>query len=191
MVVMVTSRSRVALVAVIVAATLGATGCTGGGSRGPGDSPLILPSPRAVNATTVPLLPTSRFALPEFDLSRFQALLRQLNGTPVVVNLWGSWCAPCREEAPKLAAAARQFGHRVQFLGVDLQDDRTNARLFVRDAGWPYPSVFDPDGAIRSGLGQQGQPHTLVFDRRGHLVAVFNGPIERAGSLAAALRKVL
>jgi thiol-disulfide isomerase/thioredoxin len=186
--VMRTSRVTIGLVTVVA---LGLTACTGGGTPRPTDSRPVLPSPRAINATTAPLLPTDRFALPQFDYSQFQTLLRQLRGTPVVVNLWGSWCAPCRREAPSLTTAARRFGSRVQFLGVDLQDSRTEARVFIRDAGWPYPSVFDPPRAVLTGLGLLGTPITLVFDRAGHQVAVFNGPIERAHTLEAAIRRVV
>jgi thiol-disulfide isomerase/thioredoxin len=109
----------------------------------------------------------------------------------VVVNLWGSWCGPCRREAPELTKAARRFGRRVQFLGVDLQDSRTEARLFIRDAGWPYPSVFDSPRAILTGLGLLGTPITLVFDRQGHRVATFNGPVGRARDLERVLRRVV
>src|SRR5438094_202055 len=59
-------------------------------------------------------------ALPQLDPARFRQLLAQLRGKPVVVNIWASWCGPCIAEAPDLAAAAREFQGRVQFLGVDV-----------------------------------------------------------------------
>jgi cytochrome c biogenesis protein CcmG, thiol:disulfide interchange protein DsbE len=175
----------------LVALALVASSCAEGAPDGNDRPPPVLPSPRAINATTAPLLPVSRFELPGVDFDEFQRLLRQLRGTPVVVNIWGSWCGPCRQEAPRLAEAARAFGRRVQFLGVDVEDNRLDARIFIRDAGWPYPSVFDPPRAVLTGLGYLGPPITLVFDRRGHRIKVFTGPLDRAGDLERVLPQVV
>lgn len=123
------------------------------------------------------LLPEDRLALPTFDLERYEALLDELRGTPVVVNFWGSWCPPCELEAPGLAEVAAEFQGRAQFLGVDILDSREPARDFIRRFDWPYPSVFDPTGAIRDGLGYLGQPITLVYDAEGDLVFEWNGII--------------
>lgn len=144
------------------------------------------PAVPARNAAVAPLLPTDAAALPELDLDGYRTLLGQLEGTPVVVNLWGSWCAPCRQEAPDLAAAHERFGDRVQFLGVDLLDARESARAFMREFGWTYPSVFDPSGDIRDGLGLLGQPATLVYDADGALVERWVGPVP-PGELEARL----
>ncbi len=97
-----------------------------------------------------------------------------------MVNVWGSWCGPCREEAPHLAAAHDRFGARVQFLGVDILDARESARDFMREHGWDYPSLYDPPGAIRDGLGLLGQPVTLFYDAAGELVDRWIGPIPQA-----------
>jgi thiol-disulfide isomerase/thioredoxin len=136
------------------------------------------------------LLPTDRLALPRFDLARFQALLEELRGTPVVVNVWGSWCPPCTDEAPDLATVSREFQGRVQFVGVDILDAVAPAREFIRRFDWPYPSVFDPTGAIRDGLGYVGQPVTLLYDRGGGLAFVWQGTIT-AQLLRSEIRKVL
>jgi thiol-disulfide isomerase/thioredoxin len=110
----------------------------------------------------------------------------------VVVNLWGSWCGPCREEAPTLAKVARRFDHRVQFLGVDEADpSRVPAREHIRDFGLPYPSVSDPTRSVLTGLGYLGPPITLVFDAHGKRVETFTGPIRRASDLERAVRSVL
>ena len=123
------------------------------------------------------LLPSSPTALPEFDPTRFHELLGQLRGKPVVVNVWASWCGPCVVEAPDLAKAARLFQGRVQFLGVDVLDQLGPARAFIRKYGWSYPSVFDPQAAIRNDLGFIGQPETIVFDRTGKRIFVQSGAI--------------
>jgi thiol-disulfide isomerase/thioredoxin len=124
-----------------------------------------------------PLLPESRVALPEYDLAQFKALIEELHGTPVVVNFWGSWCPPCRVEAPELADAARDYRGKVQFLGVDILDNRQTARDFILAADWQYPSIFDPKAEIRDGLGYVGQPITLIYDRDGTLAFEWNGVI--------------
>jgi cytochrome c biogenesis protein CcmG, thiol:disulfide interchange protein DsbE len=144
----------------------------------------------AVNATNAPLLPTDAHALPEFDLATYELLLEQLDGTPVVVNFWGSWCGPCRTEAPHLAEAHARFGDRVQFLGVDILDARQSARTFMAEFGWTYPSVYDPPGAIRDGLGVLGQPVTLFYDRNGDVVDRWVGALSR-DELTRRLRALL
>lgn len=123
------------------------------------------------------LLPDSRVSLPEYDLRQFQALIEELRGKPVVVNFWGAWCPPCRVEAPDLAEAAREFRGRVQFIGVDILDNRQAARDFILAADWQYPSIFDPKAEIRDGLGYVGQPITLIYDRDGKLAFEWNGVV--------------
>jgi thiol-disulfide isomerase/thioredoxin len=136
------------------------------------------------------MLPTDRLALPQIDPAGYEAILAELRGSPVVVNFWGSWCGPCIEEAPDLAAVAREYEGRVQFLGVDILDAREPARDFIRRFDWPYPSVFDPNGAVRDALGYVGQPITLVYDRRGELAFERTGAIDAEG-LRREIREVL
>jgi thiol-disulfide isomerase/thioredoxin len=134
----------------------------------------------ADNATRAPLLPTNAFALPDLDLAGYQRLLEQLRGTPVYVNVWGSWCPPCRQEAPFIADAHARYGDRVQFLGIDILDSRESAREFMREFGWSHPSVFDLEGEIRDELGYIGQPVSIFYDAQGEVVADFAGPLSEA-----------
>jgi cytochrome c biogenesis protein CcmG, thiol:disulfide interchange protein DsbE len=151
-----------------------AAGCASGDIPcGPAASP-------AENASTAALLPASTTELPLFDPATFQRLLAQLRGTPAVVNLWASWCGPCRDEAPLLAEAARRYGSRVQFLGVDVLDARGSAQAFVAEYGWPYPSVYDPNGAIRDDLRFVGLPATVFVDRSGEIAGRLAAPLTRA-----------
>jgi thiol-disulfide isomerase/thioredoxin len=123
------------------------------------------------------LLPEDRLTLPEFNLARYEALITELRGAPVVVNFWGSWCPPCTAEAPDLAKVSKEYEGRAQFVGVDILDAREPARDFIVRYDWQYPSVFDPAGAIRDGLGYIGQPITLVYDRKGELSFEWNGVV--------------
>ncbi|MFB3738257.1 MAG: TlpA family protein disulfide reductase [Candidatus Velamenicoccus archaeovorus] len=167
-----TFRRRLAAL-IVVASLAAACGSSPAGSGGGADVPTVL----ATNATTAALLPTDVMALPTFDYDRFRELMGQLRGTPVVVNVWASWCGPCREEGPRLAEAATTFGSRVQFLGIDILDARPSARSFMQREGWTYPSLYDPRGSIRDGLGFFGQPVTVFFDASGRPVSSWSGPV--------------
>jgi cytochrome c biogenesis protein CcmG/thiol:disulfide interchange protein DsbE len=127
--------------------------------------------------TPVPTLPGSPTELPDADPGTFRQLLSTLRGTPVLVNVWASWCGPCFQEAPALADMAREFTGKVQFLGLDILDRRAPARQFISQFGWTYPSLFDPPGAIRDDLGLIGQPHTIIYDATGRQVFVWSGAV--------------
>ena len=119
-------------------------------------------------------------------VSEFESIVVGAKGRPLVVNLWASWCGPCRVEAPLLAKASRRY-RDVRFLGVDSKDDAGAAKAFVRRYKLRYPNLFDPDGAIADRLGLRGYPTTYIFDRRGKLVSsVVGGISERALSAAVA-----
>jgi thiol-disulfide isomerase/thioredoxin len=106
-------------------------------------------------------------------------------GKVVVVNVWGSWCAPCRAEAPMLADAARDLASRdVVFLGIDSRDPSTAAaRAFVRRFDVPYPSIYDQRGrtllSFRGTLTPNSVPSTVVVDRQGRVAASVLGEITR------------
>jgi thiol-disulfide isomerase/thioredoxin len=146
--------------------------------------------PPAKNATTAPLLPTHVAALPAFDVEQYQRLLTQLHGTPVVVNVWASWCVPCQAEAPLLRDAVARYGSRVQFLGVDIEDSIDGARAFIADHAIAYPSVFDPSGSIRDSLGMIGQPVTVFYDAGGKVVSSWDGQLS-SQVLEQGIRKTL
>jgi len=167
------THAATALIALLVFTVAGA-GCSGGDA---GPPPASVPGVPASNATEAPLLPTSADALPDFDFAAFEDLGSQLAGVPVVVNIWSSWCGPCKEEAPALASAALKYGGEVQFLGVDILDDREDAASFIRQHGWTYPSLFNHSGDIRDSLGFIGQPETVFYDASGHVVSTWIGPI--------------
>ena len=138
------------------------------------------------------MLPGTANALPDLTYPGFQTLLAQLRGTPVVVNGWGSWCGACRVEGPLLAAAARRYGRRIQFLGIDTRDSRGDGQAWVARMRWTYPSLFDPspNGQVENQLGYHCCPVTLFYDREGQVVDQISGPAG-ASALAAGIRKIL
>ena len=144
--------------------------------RDGGPEPVHTGSP-ALNAAQAPLLPKFTESLPDLNVDGYRRLLSQLQGTPVVVNVWASWCVPCRAEAPLLAGAARRHGANVQFVGIDIKDSRGGAQDFIAEFGWPYPSFFDPPGSIATELGLLGPPGTFLYDRTGRLVESVPGQI--------------
>ena len=114
-------------------------------------------------------------------------------GAVVVMNFWGSWCTPCREEAPALGALARQFsGSGVRFLGVDIRDDPASAEAFMRTYRIGYPSLNDPNDLsaldFRATAPPAGIPTTLVIDRSGRIAARVIGPVSYDGLKALITR---
>ena len=114
-----------------------------------------------------------------------QVSLEDYAGQVVVVNVWGSWCAPCRAEAPMLAEAAADLAvDDVAFLGIDSRDpSRAAAQAFVRRFEIPYPSIYDQQGrtllAFRGTLNPNAIPATLVLDQQGRVAASVLGEITR------------
>ncbi|MGW0883742.1 TlpA disulfide reductase family protein [Streptomyces sp. NPDC002671] len=100
-------------------------------------------------------------------------------GRVVVINVWGSWCPPCRAEAPDFAKVAKDtVRDGVTFVGIDTRDNsREQGRSFVEDFGIDYPSLYDPYGKIalrgfpKGTINPQTLPSTIVLDRRGRIVA--------------------
>ena len=98
-------------------------------------------------------------------------------GVPTVVNLWGSWCAPCREEMPVLQQLAERAGDRVRVVGVISKDGLPQADAFAADAGVTFPSAFDGEGALMADLGLNVLPHTYFLDADGALAYTHVGPV--------------
>ena len=112
--------------------------------------------------------------------------LAQYHGHVVVLNFWGSWCTPCRAEAPILAALATHFtSHGVHFLGVDIRDSPDAAEAFLSNFKISYPSFNDPGDAIaldfQDTVPPSGIPTTLVIGRNGRVDARIIGEVSYPG----------
>jgi cytochrome c biogenesis protein CcmG, thiol:disulfide interchange protein DsbE len=110
------------------------------------------------------------------DLGRPQAV-------PTVVNLWGSWCGPCREELPLLQELADSAAGEVQVVGVISKDGRPQAESFAGDAGVTFPSAFDGDGELMADLGINVLPYTYLLDAGGSVVYTQVGPVASVDEL--------
>ena len=125
--------------------------------------------------------------LPARTADEFEGILVGARGRPVVVNIWASWCAPCRTEMPLLQRAADVYAGRAVVLGVASKDEADAARAFLDDFDITYPNIFDVTGEIRVRLGLTAYPTTYVFDAAGTLRARVTGGISEQ-RLAALLR---
>lgn len=168
----------VALVLVLVAAC-SATGADEG-TRSAGQDGYV-----GVSGNVTQIAPAERAAVPTVSgtsLDGRPLSTADFRGQVVVVNVWGSWCAPCRAEAEALEQASTSTKGRAQFVGINTRDrDPAPARAFVRSFGISYPSVYDPDGKallpFAGTLPPSAIPSTLILDREGRLAARVLGEI--------------
>jgi cytochrome c biogenesis protein CcmG, thiol:disulfide interchange protein DsbE len=118
--------------------------------------------------------------------------LAGLRGKPTVVNLWASWCIPCREELPVLQEFYERADGRVRMLGVDFEDTRPAAALsLLQHTGVSYPQVADFSKAIDRAVGPHPVPTTVLVDASGRVVAKLPLQITSAGQLATFVRQSL
>jgi cytochrome c biogenesis protein CcmG/thiol:disulfide interchange protein DsbE len=131
--------------------------------------------------------PVPSFDLPPIEEGRGEGLASaDLSEGVHVVNVWASWCGPCRIEIPYFQRAAARYGKRVGFLGIDRQDSDDAALTFLREEPVPYPSYRDPDEAISVSIGAElGMPDTAFYDSDGELVYLKQGPYETMEELEA------
>lgn len=115
--------------------------------------------------------------LPSVSVSEFQEHLADLE-RPSVVNVWASWCLPCRSEAPLLNEAFNKYGDQVEFIGVDVQDNQADARAFLDEFGLAFDHFFDRERAIANHYGGIGTPITFFFGPDGSLVKTHNGVVD-------------
>jgi thiol-disulfide isomerase/thioredoxin len=172
----------------VIAAVIGASIISGCGaqarSRAPTPAAVAAalagsPAPLArLHAEADELIPTSPAA--------FAGVLAGLRGYPVIINLWGSWCEPCRMEFPVLQQAAVALGRRVAVVGLDVSDSATAAREFLREFPVTYPSYVDRSARVAFSLKAGAYfPTTEFYDRQGRLTFTHLGPYATVGELLA------
>ena len=138
-------------------------------------------------------------AAPDFTLDRLdqdgEIQLSSLRGKAVVLNVWASWCIPCKDEAPYLEEVWRANRDRdVVVVGLDAKDFRADARRFAKRFALTFPLAYDGPGDVIDGYGVTGFPETFVIDREGRVVRAFAGAVngeEERGRLRAAIEDAL
>ena len=107
--------------------------------------------------------------------------LSDYRGKTVMVNLWASWCPPCRAEMPDLIKYYNDHqADGLVFLSVNSQDNMTSAQQFVHEKQMPFPVLFDPDGKVGQVFRTDGLPDTFVIDQTGNLRFSWTGQISPA-----------
>ncbi len=120
----------------------------------------------------------------------FEKRIAALKTYPVVVNVWASWCGPCRFEFPTLQKLSAAYGKRVAFLGVDSQDSDAAAKTFLEEVPVPYPSYSDGDQGIAEAIGAgRGLPNTAFYDRAGNLCYLKQGPYTEHAELTTDIQR--
>ena len=172
------NRSRaVLLTAVAAAAALTLSACSSGGtSGGGGDTNFVMGKDGISTAKK-----GQRAAAPDLSgktVNGQQLDVASYKGKVVVLNVWGSWCAPCRAEAPGLEKVYESLKAKgVQFVGINTRDTSVqNAVAFEKQMGVTFPSLYDPTGKLmlrfkKGTLNPQAVPSTLVLDREGGIAA--------------------
>ncbi|HEY8082436.1 MAG TPA: TlpA disulfide reductase family protein [Solirubrobacterales bacterium] len=177
----------------LVAAALAAVAVAGCGSSEGGDYGGKHPDyARALAGSPAPLasLHAQGNQLLPGGADAYEERIAALRGYPVVVNVWASWCGPCRFEFPEFQQVAADYGKRVAFLGIDSQDSDDAAETFLEEAPVPYPSYTDPDEEITNSIGAgRGLPDTAFYDRDGELVYLKPGPYSDEQDLRADIER--
>ena len=156
------SRPLVAAMLALVAAV--AAGCTAEAKST--DTPSPFADCQGLTGAPVPSAPT----LPDLRLPCFtgkeQVALRSMPG-PMVINLWASWCDPCRRELPLIQTVATQTAGRVTVIGVDTGDSREAGASFAADKGVSFPMLFDPDKKLANAIAGTNLPIPIFVDESG------------------------
>ncbi len=173
--------------ALAVAALALLSACTGGGTDDAASPKAIddytaldacpeQPEQPAAGAELLPPLAFDCLGGGQLDLGRAQ-------GVPTLVNLWASWCGPCRKELPLLQELTTAAGDRLRVVGVVSKDGLPQSASFAEDAGSTFPGAFDGEGELMAELGLNGLPYTYFLDADGGLVHTERGEVSSVEEL--------
>jgi len=165
--------------------TVALSSCGGGGSS------IAEESFVSGNGSTSFIKQSDRIAAPQLSGMTLSGTNYIFSGGQVaVVNVWASWCAPCRAEAPTLAALSKKYSD-VAFIGILTRDNPATAEAFARRFALPYPTLIDDSVLIgfRKSLPANAIPSTVVIDRNGRVAARISGSVTVA-SMSELIEKV-
>lgn len=178
----------------VVAIVVALSGSDGAGDPGAGNPESELTAEEA----TAPLVdaPPELVALREQanrvieEPGAFEKQLAALEGNPVVINKWASWCGPCRFEFPFFQSQAIEHEREIAFVGLDSDDSQDAAETFLRELPLPYPSYADPDRKLADSFGAGREfPATIFLDASGKVAYVKLGGYASEDELAADIQR--
>lgn len=159
--------------ALVLASLLLLTGCSNGGASKAEESFIAgsgaVTKIKVGNRISAPVISGMTLSGKNFTFTK---------GRVAVVNVWASWCSPCRAEEPTLSALSQKYAD-VQFIGILTRDNPVNAEAFNRKRGTPYPTLIDDSILIgfRKSLPANAIPTTVVIDRDGNVAARISGSV--------------
>jgi cytochrome c biogenesis protein CcmG, thiol:disulfide interchange protein DsbE len=174
--------SAIALVALVIG------GCGSSAESGDGSHPNYAKALAGAPPPLTALYKQANDLLPGGE-EAFQKRIAQLHGYPIVVNVWASWCVPCRQEFPVLQKLSARYGKKVAFFGLNAEDSDDAAATFLREDPVPYPSYTDPHKNVAGSIGVVGFPDTAFYDKSGELVHLKQGPYRDDSELEADVRR--
>ena len=163
-----------AAVAVVAALVVGIV-LSGGDTETETGAPTGAQVDAALRGAPAPLAAVHAKANQTLPGEELEAQLAALKGYPVVVNIWGSWCGPCRKEFPIFQRVSVEYGKEVAFLGVATEDAEENTDAWLAKRPVSYPSYMDFDGTIADSYGAIGAPATVFYDADGEKVYFHQG----------------
>jgi thiol-disulfide isomerase/thioredoxin len=172
-------------ISLALAALLLLTGCSNGGASKAEESFI------AGSGAITKIKAADRIAAPKISGMTLSGKNFTFTGGKVaVVNVWASWCSPCRAEEPTLSALSQKYAD-VQFIGILTRDNPVNAEAFTRKRGTPYPTLIDDSILIgfRKSLPANAIPTTVILDRTGKVAARISGVVTVA-SLSTLIEEV-
>jgi cytochrome c biogenesis protein CcmG/thiol:disulfide interchange protein DsbE len=189
-------RARVAIfigaIVLVVAVIVGLAVALGGSSEKGDSKGGIPPANPAFDSAPAPIrsLHADRSRLLGGGAPAFEKRVASLEGHPVVVNKWASWCGPCRGEFPVFQKAAVQEAKNIGFIGVDSTDNDADALKFLGNFPLPYPSYRDPDLKVAKTFnGIAAFPTTAFYDAKGKLQYTHQGPYKTVDDLLRDVRR--
>lgn len=122
-------------------------------------------------------------------LDAYNKRIAELKGYPIVVNVWGSWCFPCRAEFPHFQQASANMGKKVAFLGINSADSADAAKTFLKEDPLSYPSYSDNDKTITDDVKASfGLPATVFYDAQGNRTYTKSGQYASQADLDADIK---
>jgi thiol-disulfide isomerase/thioredoxin len=172
-------------IAILIAMAIALTGCSGGGSSSPEESFVS-----GDGSTTFIKIADRKIAPAITGLTLSGTNYTYTKDKVAVVNVWASWCSPCRAEAPTLAALANKYTD-VAFIGILTRDNPANAEAFARRFKLPYPTLIDDSILIgfKGTLPANAIPSTVILDKKGRVAARISGAVTVA-SLTQLIERV-